>query len=138
MKGIVLMSLKSRHICGRKLENGTGSMVHVDGDDITTKSDIINQMKFVQLFMNTGLRSHLTESSTVACHSFEFLFGALPNNICETHHSQHCCDCDRIVLQIEKLEFAVLGVHESRLLIINESIIYRCIHPSCRRAKCFP
>ena len=29
MKVLVLMTLKSRHICGRKLGNGTGSMVHV-------------------------------------------------------------------------------------------------------------
>ena len=93
----------------------------ITGDDITTKNEIINEIKFVQLFMNTGLKSHFMEVSTVACHSFDFLFGALPNNICETHHSQHCCDCDRIVLLIEKLEIAVQGVHENRLLIINES-----------------
>ena len=93
----------------------------ITGDDITTKNDVIDEIKFVQLFMNTGLRSHFTELSTMACHSFEFSFGALPNNICETHRSQHCCNCDRIVLLIEKLEIAVQGVHENRLLIINES-----------------
>ena len=43
MKVIVLMSLKSRHICGRKLGNGTGSMIHVV--TLVMKSSMKNRIR---------------------------------------------------------------------------------------------
>ena len=93
----------------------------ITGNDVVTKENIISEIKAVQLFMNTGLRNHLMELSTVACHSFEYLFGAPPNNICRTHHTQRCSECDSILLLPDKIELAVQNVPDSRLEIIHES-----------------
>ena len=104
---------------------------------VTFRSAIINKNQKKAISILSTIRS--SESYTLETINESYCTDELlRNNICETHHSQHCCDCDRIVLLIEKLEIAAQGVHENRLLIINESIIYRCIYPSCRRAKCFP
>ena len=64
----------------------------ITGDDIAWGENIT--INYVQLFMNAGLKSRLKESSAVARHSFEYLFGALPYDICLTPHSQYCTECD--------------------------------------------
>ena len=78
---------------------------------------ILIEINYVESFMHTALKSHFSETSNVAAHSFLHLFGAAPNPISTGEHTHNCADCDRVRLLIKYIEAAVESISEERLAL---------------------